>query len=180
MISIIEAIDSFLLEKVFQKFSDFFQMATGMTCFFLAKIAIILSFASWVIFVISDPDDNPYLLIISLFTLYLAYNAWKLTAIADVAEWQMNEGRRMKNPAALALFPLRFLSLLIFPLSLIGALSLRGHDGWISDLRLLYLTAFVMFEVIWIYFFSCTPLPPGESKVKQWLEGPTTVAAPAE
>lgn len=180
MISIFEAIDSFLLEKVFQNFSDFFQMATGMTCFFLAKIAIILSFVSWVIHMISDPGDNPYLLFFfSLFTLYLAYNAWQLTVIADVAEWQMNEGRRMKNPAALALFPPRFLSLLIFPLSLIGALSLRGH-GWASDQRLLYLNVFVMFGVIWIYFFSCTPLPPGEKKAKQWLEGPTTVAAPAE
>lgn len=165
-ISIFEAADAFLLEKVFQKFSNFFQKTTGKTCFFLAKIAIILSSSFMIISVVAIPDKNFLPLLIFLALVY-ACIIWCLTNLIDSKERRIFKSGAFVNHGKLALFPLRLLSWFLLLLEIIICRG-KGWEKHMTSAR--YLQICAAFFICWVYFSSCTPQSPGKSRIKEWVK----------
>jgi hypothetical protein len=161
-------IDVFLLEKVFQKISNFFQRTTGLTCFFLAKSAVLVTWSAMVISIFAIPNINFLLrafFIICSFIYILII--WALVSSWDEREKILTARPNFMNPAAITFSPIRMLALFNFFLTL---LFMRGEVWQPYLISSRYLKICFVFIVIYCYFASCTPLPPGKSRIRKWIE----------
>lgn len=161
-------IDVFLLEKIFQRISNFFQKVTGLTCFFLAKVSAIGTWSAMVVSIYSIPDINLwlriFLMICSVFYLLIV---WFLIDLWDRREKELAEKEGVRNPAAIIWFEVRVLSWLFLVLLFIATTRQRDSQWYIS---FLYLRISMAFVVLYAYFASCTPLPPCKSLIQKFID----------
>lgn len=167
----LEKIDDLLINGV-EAFSHKFQILTGKNCFFLAKvmliIAICISFIG-ILYVYKDEEKIAGLTI--AFTTFGVIIVYSFTLIYSY-KFVENEciemlKRGLKNPA-------RLLSKdrisLIIPALLIIFFSIPAYyNSPAHPVFLIFMPFLVVCIVLSIYFSYCTPLPPGISKVKQWI-----------
>ncbi len=165
--------DDWLLDRVFQPFSDWFQKLTGKSCFFLAYASVALNAIASSVNDLFKGDEIAadrswaHLSAFSMLTaglfLYLVY--------VTESKWHTSKGGGeclYGNEARVGglLFFLRQPVLLAWGTSFsftfcmgIIKFTIEGCSGVIAA------TTFVTT----LYFASCTPLPPQKSKIRKWL-----------
>jgi len=159
--------DVFLLQKIFQKISNIFQKATGLTCFFLAKTSILITWATMTISFVAVPNAN-FFLHVFLFIGSLVYLllAWLLISSWDEKE-ELLATKRVMNPSAIGGFPIRIMGwFVIIPIFVFA----KGKALESYQVSLGYLKISYIFVVVYLYFASCTPLPPGKSLIKKLVD----------
>ena len=149
MLQILQKIDDFLFDHIFQKFADWFQIETGKSCFFLARIlcwGLIVFETAKLVFTYTSTRvvilPIEIFLLLSVITMYQ-----KMEKISYRNPNTMNPGRiDMTNFAVRLSFIIVFLYLLI------------EHLVWGSlDKSLMLLFGCL---IMYLYFISCTPKPP--------------------
>ena len=138
----------------FERFGHWFQRLTGRTNFFLAALcdlansALCVAFGFWT-------SDIVYLIFSFFFLSYSIGNLYREKSALGA------ESRRYMNPMK----AVRFFKLMrvIYPLfGFFVSMGLSGTTGvGIAVIALLVWIA--------IYLEACDPLPPGTSKIRQWL-----------
>lgn len=174
--NILERIDESILE-LFTKFSHWFQRLTGRTNYFLAKICVFLMITSmlfiiiniWVPILSYIPSSTarlfePFLFLIGMLACILQIY------ILDKSENNLYEAsERVRAPSffegsyrwrlVLGLMSILFLSLFFLPDSRKGILIAN-----------IFFYCYPLFFWLASYFVMVDPLPPGKSKVRQWVE----------
>lgn len=151
--------------KVFQKFSNFFQKATGKTCFFLARICFILCSAlfglSFLVFASFHKDG-------ALAALSLISICCFLSIASDIQKKEDGLGseEHFANEAleTLSLFRIS----IVFFIFIFFLLSTAFKGERTAGLRVLKIS--YLFMIAGLYFVSCTPLPRGKSRIREWIE----------
>lgn len=156
--------DNFLVDRIFQKFSNSFQKLTGKSCFFISGLFYYL--ISIMFFILAATAlvclkgfvgvlGSVPSFFVALIFFALGYHIKKEEKIFYLA------AASSLNLNKVLLEPLRILLLLIFPLYVYGLAN--GKIPWP------FFVFFVFFGLA-IYFASCIPLPPCKSKIRVWLE----------
>lgn len=167
----LEKIDDLLINGV-EAFSHKFQILTGKNCFFLAKVMLVITicFSFVGIFCVYKNEEKIAGLVIA-FTTFGLIIALSFSLIYSY-KFVENEcikmlQRGLKNPSRLS--NKDRLSLII-PASILIFFSIPAYynspDHPVFLIFMPFLTACI---VLSLYFSYCTPLPPGTSKVKQWI-----------
>ncbi len=187
-------LDDFLLEKVFQKISDNFQKATGKNCLFLARILVLISIAldfiiGFIIIAISwyDPLN---LLVLLLLTRTILANFKHLKNMQDREEREtkvLSSSAEVANVKKLLFKPLRIFSLannILFDMffivfDVINTTLLRSMENKLT-LFMLVANLSLSCHTASIYFSCCTPLPPCKSKIKAFLTSKTSQPVASE
>lgn len=150
--------DRWLIGK-FEAFAHWFQRLTGRTNWFLALCAICISNATFLYFFWKIGD-----LAIALILGVLSF----LDVLA-VSSFEMDAARRLEkglaNPrksffgATMRLFFVAFIGWLFVPF------WFRRFD--VDQMTVAFALCFFF---LYQYFSACDPLPPGTSKIREWLE----------
>ncbi len=169
-------LDDLLLDHVFETFSKKFQILTGKNCFFLARIFHILtaSLVSILGFVHIKSNILPTSEKLSTVLLCLLVAAqevfWAHMRQKDEIMGE-KEIKETANIARLSLKGLRKIMIAIqifmgiFYINLLPFLKNKDYLVWST----------VVCQTIYVYFTSCSPLPPCTSKVKEWLQNKLAV-----
>jgi len=164
-------LDDFLIDRIFEKFSHKFQVATGKTCYYLAKICHILVAATISCLCIMYVQDPHNLISQKIGSILLC-----IAVIVQEMYWSnkydnkdrehLDSKEKTMNSARLELrrFRLIFVGLFLivgwFYIPAIKTLYIKDYLVWIS----------ILLQVIYLYFHSCTPLPPCTSKILSKLK----------
>jgi magnesium-transporting ATPase (P-type) len=165
--SVITAADAFILEKIFQRFSNLFQRMTGKNCFFLAKTFFILASTLFglalIIFFTLYRDTG------LLFSLTFASGVWVFMGEANALGRKENDisdnPKCYMNEAAETGFIPRMIYWVCLLFSFCLTIATKECKVSFAAMAIAYI-----FGVIAIYFASCTPLPPGKSLIKKLIE----------
>lgn len=171
---LIERIDEFFLDKIFQRFSDGFQKLTGKTCFFLAKVSFLLAAGFFELSAINGLYQTRYAnwLITAIIVCLGIVMLFRIIQITGRWESRYVNGKQpVINIRRIILqFPRVVLLSATAGMSvgyLTGCLSLKSSP-FDSIMRLLICCHFSIF--IGLYFQSCDPLPPAKSWLKKLLK----------
>jgi hypothetical protein len=155
LLSMFQWFDDFLIDKVFEPFAHWFQKLTGKDCFWLAEIIIGLYIIlyGWEI---SLESENMLLFALrfAVFGSFLIF-----VYIRQTHQWREHTYRNLDKGFA---NPLRKIPILRILLWIVAFLTLIPFN-WFTVADSITL-------LCWAYLISCTPLPPGQSKLKKWLE----------
>ncbi len=152
--------DSWLI-SVFERFSHWFQRFTGRDNFWLAWVL----FYTWVIFsiwemYIANQHSNQTMTFIVMASLLILYMIWQIFLAIMVSSFRsMKLGTSMTRNPLEHIFWVRLLRLYNVTLALWSLSKLLLGKETLGGL-----SAVSIHTSMW-YFFSCTPLPPGESKL---------------
>lgn len=165
-------LDDFLIDEVFQKFAWWFQKLTGRTNFWLARASYLMAalfVIPWLIPFQLSPLPSSLVIMTILALLYLAATLWINQKLKEIEKKFLE---RQSEEATVSQF-----RIVGVPLRIIGIFVCLIISGWsilfykvTANMGFLWGIAFSVFSVKGLYFFSCTPLPPGKSKVKEWLK----------
>lgn len=161
--------DIWLLENVFQRFSNCFQRFTGKDNFFLAFWILVVHIIGELIVSISHAPNW------RMVTFLLFMNLGKLVGMT----WVINGGRRDTTPDSRGFIYLnvlgrnetmRVVRIGISGFAIAGLAFLAGmiSRGEVTEIILLDKLNRVLFPIV-MYFASCTPLPPGTSTLSKWM-----------
>jgi hypothetical protein len=173
----IAGFDEFLVDKVFQRFSDWLHATVGINCFSLAKNFFALSCIFCITFIATPGMFINIILTIIIgiycigrFILYAVIiyvtNFIEQILLPRGSESSANPlkliltGERIKSMIFLILF-----SILFFPLL---------HTSGTAITKIVAVAAILLTAVPALYFASCTPRPPQISKLRVWLASLTT------
>lgn len=168
----IKAVDEFVFKHI-TKFSHWFQRLTGKTCYFLAKIMFLLIISDFIIVACNYWIKILYVETIFLQVVIAPLLIWILTDyvyMMDKSDRHLHKGNRTKLVTAFTILPafriiVLILSSLVF-ISLPGA-YFAEKGFWLfninHELVLIYIA-------LGAYFASVDPLPPGVSKIREWIE----------
>jgi hypothetical protein len=161
-------IDSFVIDKVFEPFSHWWQRLTGMNNFWQARQALMLSFIFSILFVAAE-FKNAYLTVCIFISGFFFYG---LLYILMIIGEQNYLGRDYlqggKNPKCTNLLYATTRLVILFLFMFFTCLSLFIIVK-INDYHFLFIVGAYTMITAAAYFDSCTPLPPATSKVKEWL-----------
>ena len=152
--------DQFLIEVIFERFAHWFQRLTGKTCFWMAR------FSMCVLFVTIGIDIGVSLCQYKAADLLMnvIVGGFLISVIPGaIQKVERKVVPGVRNYLAIATWPvlIRSYSVITLMLNLIFFPALqKPPTGQVGYLAL----------IMTIYFMSCTPLPPGKSKIKKWLE----------
>ncbi|HBA45167.1 TPA: hypothetical protein DEG21_02390 [Patescibacteria group bacterium] len=109
-----------------------------------------------------------------IFSFIVLRNIVTISTVMNILEiFEMDFNKIIKkgtcNPLRLSLFKVRIEQLFGFFLRTTICLILFGQQFIFSKFGGCYIFI-LFFRIIEVYFSSCTPLPPGTSKVRQWLK----------
>lgn len=167
------SIDDFLIDKVFQKISNKFQILTGKTCFSLARYFwLSLAIIYCLFFYLGYERDNP----ISLYIIFFVFTIWiisfclyrvsdLLKVEKEIENFELTENT--VNIRRLTHFMSRIVITILWTYYLI-CLSIFLPENIIDTVIGFSLS---ISWVCSIYFEACTPLPPCKSKVKECIKG---------
>ncbi|MBX4190190.1 hypothetical protein KW791_02765 [Candidatus Parcubacteria bacterium] len=167
---VFEYIDAWVL-SYFTKFSHWFQRMTGRTNFFLAKVFIFAYVISILVGALNywfqmlnhpTPRFGPVI----KFAIVLFW-MWYISRDKNLQDEHL-QGKQTKNPNELFFFlrvPLLIANLI--DLQLQAPIFFGGKNVSLIDL-FCYLEP--LYFILFMYFDSVTPLPPGKSKVREWIE----------
>jgi hypothetical protein len=175
---LIERIDSAFL-KLFTKFSHWFQRLTGKTNFFLARICLVIVVLGSMIFVfnfwiplLSHPT-RPYDVFLSgLFIPMMVYVEAHLKKAEDDFGGNVAIKPIIQSAFIGSIFQvLRTLMMLLLILSTPWDIYsfFDGHLKGVWLFNLLHEMSYRCFASFY-YFIAVDPLPPGKSRVRQWIE----------
>ena len=147
-----------------------FQILTGRTCFWIAKWTFImaaLSMAYFSVTIVLDVAENVVeSVILGGVLAFLNFRQTRLTIEMIVSleedDRQFAECPDLKNARALSLERARKTVLIFIPI--VFATMLMDRDPPVA------LGLFFLLLAAFLYFISCTPLPPQASKVRLWIE----------
>lgn len=185
-VNILERIDERILE-LFTKFSHRFQRQTGRTNFFLAKVAnaILLVVAvitlQKLIETLSIPlNQFVYVILIfshlfQVFFLFIALLMGSLCFLGEYIESRKKSNENTANPNKLVIKETRLSSLRVIcyiPVMIFLAYSLETHltPGTSVYKFLISIYFQELLALVCVYLLSINPLPPGKSKVRQWVD----------
>ena len=161
---IVEA-DLYLLDNVFQKFANKFQIATGKTCFALAKYCYFGMSLSCILIMAYFLEKREYIgssifVPICLFWINEAYGRHKddKKFIERKDERSYLNFRRLYSWYRLGQWAI--VSITLFPPSITPPYDIRNISTALYGITL----------ILAIYFEACTPLPPCRGKVKEWIK----------
>lgn len=172
--NVFERIDTKIL-SLFTKFSHKIQIITGKTNFFLARLVIIIMGISVVFFVLniftplSSTRADPLLGgLAGVFWIYAVSKDWNKLEQAEndsLSEVPAKTRFFIKGEDCFSRILWGFFSILFSRPLVNGILHPKIH--WVIEI---ILHSFLFMITIYVYLTSVTPLPPGKSKVRQWLE----------
>lgn len=176
--SLLQRIDAVIL-SFFTKISHKFQILTGRTNFFLAKcclvimaLTIVTKILNFFIPLVNYKKSDLVNLLLNLVWVYWISKDLKNTKTADE---NILDNERARVPFVIGgnnyffrLIWLLFVLLFDIPnitLVLAGITAPKIH--WLFEILSFGLASSIL---AFVYFVAVTPLPPGKSKVRQWLE----------
>jgi hypothetical protein len=160
MEKLFKSIDHLFL-PLFQFISDKLQLVTGLTCFTVGHLFLALSMSyafvqGFLLFQIGDYSYTPNLIFNSVGLSYFAYSTNKYEQLST------SKFRNTLEVLPVFLF-LRVLGLFF--------LIWKLHDFLYVDSDVVRTNYYSnLFSVIAVYFYSCTPLPPGKNKFQQLVK----------
>ncbi len=161
-------IDSFLLDKIFELFSNWWQRLTGLNNFWLARQVLMLSFIFSVLFV-ADVFKNVYLTLCIFFSGFFFYGLLYILIIIGEQNYLSREYLRgARNPRSINLLYTIVRLVLLFLFISFVCFCLFGIAK-VNDYYVLFILGAYVTITATAYFASCTPLPPATSKVKEWF-----------
>ena len=170
-----KAIDSFLLDRVFQPFAHWFQDWTGKNNFSLSRVFIYISYFCHILYVLSSlflrkPSSTGSVIIRVAFSfLALFLMLWTIGNTEREVKGSLENA--LANPRKLSLQWVRIFSVFLD----ISNLYIPNNE---STLRLLTgILAGINFTLS-IYFVSCTPKPPSTSKFRLMVKSFVTKFTP--
>lgn len=168
-------IDQKLID-IYERFSHWFQRLTGLDCFWLAKrsfdLALIVAFVSIYLTARVFPNVSSFISILMFLILRLESECIARDYYEDSAGETKNNVR--VDPTYIRMRKLlTFLTFLAICVILFD-LAMQYYNA--HDLTLLADTIGFLFGP---YFMSCTPLPPGNSKVSQLIKSLTAKLFPS-
>jgi len=141
----IRVADDFILDNIIQRFQNFTQRKIGKDCFFWAKFLCFL--IAMIPFIIISVSSLREALPVSIyFCLLMLIFIGAIGVLERIVKEEIANKKTM-NPFRNCLFIARIGFTIIF--------------------LFFWPDTFIM--VMIAYFLSCTPLPPGESKARKWL-----------
>lgn len=161
-------IDKFLLGKVFQPLSERIQDWTGLTCFRVARILNLCTFITLlclcIFLVVVLPFIAFKIMISSAFLIAYGLPLLVNLLMAKKYEAICKSMAQHGNPAVIEFLMYRKKCVVIFILIFLG--------NFIPNTGILMATISVyhFFDLLFMYFLSCTPKPPRKSKVKKLVE----------
>lgn len=165
----LKALDRKIIEKL-TKFSHWFQKLTGLTCYFFAKLGLFIVLHSLVIRAMNyfspiiTAHSSPIDILLLFFFGYLS--AVEMCALNRAQE--NNTQGQVKVGGFSRQFRMFLWIFLMYEMYFL-VFSIRN-----APFKLLEILAYVGFPfgtLFFCYFIEVTPLPPGKSKVRQWIEG---------
>ncbi len=169
----IQVVDTFVLKHI-TKFSHWFQRLTGKTCYFLAKVmfsmvvadAVINACNYWIRVIYHESSISDIIIAPILVFIWgnFIYNM-------DESDRHLFAGERTKVWNNFVNFP-SALKVFFFVIGLCSLLTLPRlffmKDGfWFFNINH---NLIIVYISLGIYFASVDPLPPGISKVREWIE----------
>ncbi len=162
-------LDDFLVDRIFNPFAKRFNVLTGKSCYFLAQMSFMLSaaisVAGGVYGVLSfdyTPRDECLLIVLSFISSYMFIKS---------SDWPRNEQKRFERKGKVLCTSridhqmFRIGLLILIP---IIAYSIRLMPDKVGrDIFSFICLTIAGFDLA-LYFFACTPLPPGESKIGEF------------
>lgn len=160
---------------LFTKFSHWFQLLTGRTNYFLAKVCLFLVMSAWVIeginYWIPVLDEKTYVIEVVLFVV-LFFGQVFLVKSLDRAEEDLFSGHKAKKWTGMETsVELRILwvgSVFLLVPAEFHRLTQPSVEGfWLFNFNDALWPIYLIFA---FYFAAVNPLPPGKSRVRQFLE----------
>jgi hypothetical protein len=179
-----EKIDNFLLDDIHEPIQQKFQRLTGKNCFFLARIFLETQGILWILIVVLffeyggvkiQPQSFFLEMMLNLAFSFIFFREIEIISIKmsilRIYETDFNKilKKDLYNPLRLTLFKPRIKKIFYLFLKTTICLILFGQQFIFSKAGVCYILI-LFFRIIEIYFTSCTPLPPGTSKVRQWIK----------
>lgn len=169
-----ETIDSLFIDKIFQPLSHKFQIWTGKTNFFLAYIffyfGVFSSISSVLLLLFLSPNkiiEMVPLLIVSIVETYLFLSCANWAKERD--EYFKTSNKSTMNSSRLQHILVRMA--LLFGVTLYSFLLIYSTKLAIGvKVMLTGLDFTFMILSTALYFFACTPMPKGESKVGEFVK----------
>ncbi len=158
---------------LFEKFCHKFQLWTGKTNFFLARVTIVVFVGSALIeFFGAFKAKSLDVSLASIFfqTIYLSIVLCSLVRTADIVENVMNKIiiSGYKNP--FKIHPMvKTMRIFNFWITSFYGLAVFTMQDKISEYFLMYFLIILIGITFTFYFLSCTPLPPCRSSVKEFF-----------
>jgi len=159
-------IDKFLLHKVFEPISYWFQRQFGWDCFSLANFfRVLISLCALCLSVFSFQGEK-YPQGVFQFSGAVIYFFFVGNWMEEVSTKVRGRGFRNHLEISTMMFFLRIIftyrSLMVIG-SLISSIYMARPSRFIDNI-------FVLCMWLFIYFLSCTPLPPSEGKFQKWFK----------
>ncbi|MBI2063478.1 MAG: hypothetical protein HYT65_00580 [Candidatus Yanofskybacteria bacterium] len=168
----LRALDGKIIEK-FTKFSHWFQKLTGLTCYFFAKmglfvvlVGLFLRVLNYFIQFLTIETILPALDIFFLFFFGLIF--LRKIYLCNKAEENLFSSEVIRVEKESFVFRIWCLFFLVLDTTF---LMPDLYEARYIMLEIMGRTGFFMGFTIYNYFVEVTPLPPGKSKVRQWIEG---------
>jgi hypothetical protein len=184
MLKKLEHLDERVL-RLCTQFAHWFQRLTGRTNYFLAKIGVTMAAVSLLILI-----ANYYFKFLPVFILSpswlllgivmitsLLHDAYCLDKSEKAAQLSTE---RVRDPLMLSSSPAMRL-LCLFPSILCTTMSwilFIRHPIWEVFMMVAVIMGLINGATIFLYFTAVDPLPPGTSKVRQWIAGIASALRP--
>jgi len=186
MFEVFELIDKRIL-ALFTKFSHWFQRLTGQTNFFLARVFLFLVVTEmivrllnyWLHFLsrkttIIDVVVSPVLVLFSVIYLHCLHQAdeqiYRDNTVKPFIQHLFESG---SAGSAITMVFMRVLGMILIVLALpmdVEDLLFRKLEKNVVWALEAYTSFGLAYFIVFIYFVLVDPLPPGKSKVRQWVE----------
>ncbi len=173
IIQVVKLFDTSML-SIYQKFSDWFQKTFGPTNFSLARACLmclcLLNLSWFVIPVIILKDFAFTTIILMVLVVIILFLGFRICTRSE-REYFKKTRNNFLNKNEKTFFVWRIFSITFFIFRIIIFIQTLTADFSV-DLVIIYgaLAGHHIIIVHFFYFVSCTPLPPGESKVKAKLK----------
>ncbi len=169
-------LDSYLIDKIFQRFAHWWQELTGLTNFWIAKwmyvcTAILATFLLivWAVLTNMPTFFNSIVYLILTLVFILMIHGIFILEMKDKEFTKKHSG--VINEGRINGVGRRVLGLIVTVIFLINFLYFFMDN--IKLLLEIFTITYFFLQVcyfIGVYFEDCTPLPPGKSKLKKWNE----------
>ena len=175
MYSLVEKGDLFLVITT-QKISHKFQKSLGLHCFWLGQQCVIIALLFATEFYVTQSNVSHRLVdkfILSGVELFFFYLIWILYQFGHSLEekYFLNNLKRIVNDNVHTFFIFRIILLSSFFVCVMMVCFVplaTKQDNMPGAVSLVVATGLI---VVSLYFFSSTPLPPAQSRLRKWLKG---------
>lgn len=168
VISMLKKVDSFLLSAC-TKFSHALQRATGITCYFIAKLGVAIVGICVLVQIlnyISPFVGEKTSLLLFLVDFIIVADVYQRSRACTKAEEHVFSGQLTK-PRYILQYQITFFRILWLVIAIWDAMTVLFDHR--SFLHILYNDSFATGMVIFHYFIAVDPLPPGVSKVREFF-----------